>query len=291
MKNPQKKSSLLFRISFISLLLFTSFYQNASAARTALEIYSDVEAVVTQIENEHSAALSGGEATRRDGEAASAAAQEAADQAREAQNSGNLEALQRANSILAAANDMLTKSSAVIEVATRRIAAASAAVPAASAAVDAITIAMRDETPANIAAAETALTAARAALATAETAFDAIAAPYNLYLEAKATYERLKGSPVGGSVTSGTESVEFDSPIGKLSPAQLIGKAIKAVLGVIGAIALLMFVYGGLMWMLSGGSADKIKKAQTTLIWATIGLAVIFASYTLVDFVLQQFGA
>lgn len=87
-----------------------------------------------------------------------------------------------------------------------------------------------------------------------------------------------------------TQPVEFTSPIGQGSPSQLIGKAIKAVLGVIGAIALAIFVYGGLMWMTSGGSPEKIKKAQTTLVWAVLGMLVIFASYAAVDFVLKSLG-
>ncbi len=85
--------------------------------------------------------------------------------------------------------------------------------------------------------------------------------------------------------------VEFPSPIGRISPAKLIGKIIKTALGVIGAVALLMFVYGGLMWMTSGGSPERIKKAQTILVWAVLGLTVIFASYTIVDQILITLGS
>lgn len=93
------------------------------------------------------------------------------------------------------------------------------------------------------------------------------------------------------AVMSDTGSVEWNSPLGsRVTPSQIIGKVIKTVLGVIGAIALLMFVYGGLAWMTSGGSPEKIKKAQATLIWAVLGMVVIFASYAAVDFVLKAFG-
>jgi len=91
------------------------------------------------------------------------------------------------------------------------------------------------------------------------------------------------------TITGTTTPVEWTSPIGSKSPSQIIGKVIKSALGIIGAIALLIFVYGGLMWMTSGGSPERIKKAQTTLIWAVLGLTVIFASYTLVDFILSRF--
>lgn len=95
-------------------------------------------------------------------------------------------------------------------------------------------------------------------------------------------------SPGGGPITGTTGPVEFSSPIGQGTPSQFIGKAIKTVLGIIGAIALLIFVYGGLMWMTAAGSPERITQAKKTLAWAVLGLLVIFASYTLVDFVISN---
>jgi len=83
---------------------------------------------------------------------------------------------------------------------------------------------------------------------------------------------------------------ELVSPIKAKTVPELIGSIIKTALGIVGALALLMFVFGGLTWLTSGGSPDKIKKGRDILIWAVIGLVVIFASYTLVDFVLRAFG-
>jgi hypothetical protein len=68
----------------------------------------------------------------------------------------------------------------------------------------------------------------------------------------------------------------------------LIGKIINAVLGVVGSIALAMFVYGGLVWMTAAGAAEKVKKGRDILIWATIGLIVIFTAYAMVSFVLTN---
>lgn len=92
----------------------------------------------------------------------------------------------------------------------------------------------------------------------------------------------------GGSPTSSG----LENPLGEgiTSVPQLIGNVVKAILSIVGALALLMFVFGGFTWLTSGGSADKIKKGKDILMWATIGLVVIFASYTLVDFLLRAFG-
>ena len=82
-------------------------------------------------------------------------------------------------------------------------------------------------------------------------------------------------------------SVKLDNPLGSVTtPQVLIGKIINSVLGVVGSLALLMFIFGGLTWMTSAGSADKVKKGKDIIVWSAIGLVVIFASYGLVRFLI-----
>ena len=68
--------------------------------------------------------------------------------------------------------------------------------------------------------------------------------------------------------------------------AFLLGRIISSVLGVIGSLALVMFIYGGVIWMLSAGNQEQVTKVKNILIWATIGIVIIFTSYALVKFVL-----
>ena len=64
-------------------------------------------------------------------------------------------------------------------------------------------------------------------------------------------------------------------------PSDLYARIIFSFMGVTGVIALLMFVIGGLQWMTAGGAADKVKKGKDTLIWAALGLILIFSSYAI----------
>lgn len=66
----------------------------------------------------------------------------------------------------------------------------------------------------------------------------------------------------------------------------LIGKVIKGALGIVGSLALVMFIYGGLVWMTSAGNEQRVKTGKDILIWATIGLVIIFTSYALVHFII-----
>lgn len=72
-----------------------------------------------------------------------------------------------------------------------------------------------------------------------------------------------------------------------LTIQQIIGRGISVALGIMGSIALAMFFYGGYLWLISGGSSDRIKKGKETLIWATVGLAIIFGSGVLVQTVID----
>lgn len=82
-------------------------------------------------------------------------------------------------------------------------------------------------------------------------------------------------------------SVSLTNPLSITSPQTLIGKVIAAALGIVGSLALLMFIYGGFIWMTSAGSPEKVTKGKGIMVWAAIGLAVIFSSYALVKFVIE----
>ncbi len=73
-------------------------------------------------------------------------------------------------------------------------------------------------------------------------------------------------------------------------PQTLIGKIINAVLGIVGSIALVMVIYGGFIWMTAAGNQEKVTKGRDVLVWAAVGLVIIFSSYALVKFVFTGLG-
>ena len=103
-----------------------------------------------------------------------------------------------------------------------------------------------------------------------------------------ATGHAASGSGGGGPA----QSVPLNNPLGNdaaaTSPQALIGRVISFVLGIVGSLALLMFIYGGFLWMTSAGKDEKVEKGKQILIWTTAGLALIFLSYALVNFIITQ---
>jgi len=62
------------------------------------------------------------------------------------------------------------------------------------------------------------------------------------------------------------------------------------ILGVVGAVALLFFVYGGFVFILSGGSEERVSSGKKILLNSIIGLAIVFASYTIIQFSMSLLG-
>lgn len=84
---------------------------------------------------------------------------------------------------------------------------------------------------------------------------------------------------------SGGSGIKLENPINATSVPQLVNSIVRSILGMVGALALFMFVYGGMLWMTSAGNTNRIEKGKETLTWATIGLVIIFASYAILSFI------
>ena len=67
-----------------------------------------------------------------------------------------------------------------------------------------------------------------------------------------------------------------------------IAGVINIFLGFLGILATLIIIYGGFIWMTSGGSAEKIDRAKRILINGVIGLVIILSSYAIARFILKE---
>ena len=82
------------------------------------------------------------------------------------------------------------------------------------------------------------------------------------------------------------QAAGLTNPLGENDPRKIIGNVIKALLSVTGSLALAVFIFGGFTWVTSAGSQEKIKKGKDMILWAALGLFIIFASYAMVNFVI-----
>ena len=97
------------------------------------------------------------------------------------------------------------------------------------------------------------------------------------------------------AVEAPPESVKLINPIkgtaakpeGTLDVKIIAGNAIKQFTGILGSLALLMFVYGGFLWLTSAGNSDQVKKGTGAMLWSGIGIVIIFSSYAILTLVFK----
>ncbi len=74
-----------------------------------------------------------------------------------------------------------------------------------------------------------------------------------------------------------------------LEPRSAIVGIINIVLSFLGLIAVIIIIYGGFVWMTSGGEAEKVNKAKKILKNGLIGLIIIILSWGIVTWLLEMF--
>jgi len=106
------------------------------------------------------------------------------------------------------------------------------------------------------------------------------------------------GAVTGGGPTAPAApgTARLENPLAAICPAnvqgqqcvqRVIGSVIRALLGIVGSIALLMIIYGGFLWLTSQGNSERIQKGKSVLVWAVMGLALIFAAYAITSYVID----
>ena len=95
-------------------------------------------------------------------------------------------------------------------------------------------------------------------------------------------------------VTCGT-NFEFNATSGCAAPSGSTDKVqgiLKDVINifsiVVGIVAVIMIIVGGFKYITSGGESSKVSGAQSTILYAVVGLVVVVLAQIIVHFVLNK---
>jgi hypothetical protein len=87
------------------------------------------------------------------------------------------------------------------------------------------------------------------------------------------------------------EAATLANPLGSVTdPNVLISNIIRVVLGVVAILALVIIIYGGIEILISAGNEDRVKRGRDSLMWAFIGLLIVFGSYGIIQAVFKALG-
>jgi len=104
-------------------------------------------------------------------------------------------------------------------------------------------------------------------------------------------------APTANAADCGTSSEGIQAGIncaqGKDVPPTLFGgpdsiftTIVNVLLFLIGAISVIMLIYGGIRYTTSGGNSANVTAAKNTIMYAIIGLIVAFLAFAVVNWVL-----
>ena len=93
------------------------------------------------------------------------------------------------------------------------------------------------------------------------------------------------GGSAVGNASKGLNEVNPGANTDLMGQIQLI---LNAVYVVVGIVAVVMIILGGISYATSQGDAAKVKKGKDTILYGIIGLVVVLLAFAITSFVLSQ---
>jgi len=96
---------------------------------------------------------------------------------------------------------------------------------------------------------------------------------------------------VNATVLDGVCPAGSTEPICKDKDADVMDSVkiiVNTLLFVLGAVAVLVLIIAGIMYVVSGGDAASVKKAKDMILYAVVGIVVAVLAYAIVNFVISS---
>lgn len=99
----------------------------------------------------------------------------------------------------------------------------------------------------------------------------------------------------GGAVVAATsvqvalaDAVTVPNPVGNPDLGSVLRSVVNALLIFAGAVAVLFLIIGGFRYVISTGNEQQVEAAKKTILYAILGLIVIFIAFVLVSLIETQ---
>jgi len=110
-------------------------------------------------------------------------------------------------------------------------------------------------------------------------AFVALFVPTNTYAETVPT------SGAAGGIEAAKPS---SGPTLLFGEGSIFTTIVNILLFIIGAISVIMLIYGGIRYTISAGDSGSVTAAKNTILYAIVGLVIAILAYAIVNFVLTS---
>ena len=90
------------------------------------------------------------------------------------------------------------------------------------------------------------------------------------------------------TLQEGAEAARCDGcPTDLFGDAGVFKQITNTILYIVGIIAVIMLIIGGIKYVVSGGDSKKVTDAKNTVLYAIIGLVIAFLAFAIVNFVIS----
>ncbi len=89
------------------------------------------------------------------------------------------------------------------------------------------------------------------------------------------------GSGVKSAQGTGVDQVSTD-------PESLVKQFVNIFLFAVGALSVIMLIWGGIRYTTSAGDSNKVQAAKNTVLYAIVGLVVAILAYAIVNMVIGK---
>jgi hypothetical protein len=89
--------------------------------------------------------------------------------------------------------------------------------------------------------------------------------------------------------TPGGDNIDCSATnVGDSDITKLAKRIVTTFSIIVGAASVIMIIYGGFRYIISGGESGRVGAAKTSLIYAIIGLVIVALAQLIIHFVLNQ---
>jgi len=91
------------------------------------------------------------------------------------------------------------------------------------------------------------------------------------------------------SISDGAQAARGeDTPDAIFGDGGVLQVVTNTILYALGAISVIMLIYGGIRYTVSGGDSAQVTAAKNTILYAIVGVVVALMAYAIINFVLES---
>lgn len=102
---------------------------------------------------------------------------------------------------------------------------------------------------------------------------------------------QLASAECEGGLAGGVECIgqHTEQPKDLFGGDGVFNKVINFLLFFVGAVSVIMIIYGGIQYTTSAGDSGKVTNAKNTILYSIVGLIVSILAYAIISFVTKSF--